>query len=164
VSLRVHENTGSTRGDLGGSPTVCSSPPPCLLSLALTDGAPRPYQSPSLSACRYHYLNAMIHSTSVMLERAVKEAAGRNKIGEMGQSYEELYKSRIQAEENQSKILRERQKQVKDDHDNNVEQAKMFKSLHKLLACKIRTLQQDVANEGETMLGLGGGSNVMVMD
>jgi len=113
---------------------------------------------------RYHYLNAMIHSTSVMLERAVKEAAGRNKIGEMGQSYEELYKSRIQAEENQSKILRERQKQVKDDHDNNVEQAKMFKSLHKLLACKIRTLQQDVANEGETMLGLGGGSNVMVMD
>ena len=55
---------------------------------------------------RFHYLNAMVHSTKTMLERATKEVAGRNKIGDMGQSYEELYKSRIQAEENQSKILR----------------------------------------------------------
>mmetsp|Transcript_37238 Transcript_37238/g.72658 ORF Transcript_37238/g.72658 Transcript_37238/m.72658 type:complete len:673 (+) Transcript_37238:118-2136(+) len=114
---------------------------------------------------RYHYLNAMIHSTKTMLERAVKEAAGRNKIGEMGQSYEELYKSRIQAEENLSKNLRERQKQVKDDHEGNVEQAKMFKSLQKLLGCKIRTLNQEIAEEGETMqMGAGMGSNVMVME
>ena len=114
---------------------------------------------------RFHYLNAMIHSTKTMLERAVKEVNGRNKIGEMGQSYEELYKSRIQAEENMSKGLRERQKHVKESHDGNVEQARMFKSLQKLLGCKIKTIQADLEGENEApMPGGNGPSNVMIMD
>lgn len=113
---------------------------------------------------RFHYLNAMINSTRTMLERATKEAAGRNKIGDMGQSYEELYKSRIQAEENQSKILRERQKHVKESHDGNVEQARMFKSLQKLLGCKIRTLNSLENEAPGGMLSGGMGTNVMSMD
>ena len=87
---------------------------------------------------RFHYLNAMIQSTNIMLERALKEDAGRNKIGDMSQSYRDLYQSRIQYEENQSKILRERQKMVKEGHEGNVEQARMFKGLNKLLACKMK--------------------------
>mmetsp|Transcript_10773 Transcript_10773/g.26382 ORF Transcript_10773/g.26382 Transcript_10773/m.26382 type:complete len:672 (+) Transcript_10773:79-2094(+) len=112
---------------------------------------------------RFHYLNAMIKSTNILLERAVNEDAGKNKIGEMGQSYRELYQSKIQQEENQSKILRERQKHVKESHERNLEQAKMFKSLHRLLGCKMKTLQAELESEGDGP-AVGMGTNVMVMD
>ena len=61
---------------------------------------------------------------------------------------------------------RERQKNVKENHEGNVEQARMFKSLQKLLGSKIRSLNAELsADNGENMLAGGGiGTNVMLMD
>ena len=44
---------------------------------------------------RYHYLNAMIESTKLILERARLEDAGKNRVGDANQSYRELYQSRF---------------------------------------------------------------------
>jgi len=53
---------------------------------------------------RFHYFNAMINSTKITLDRARLEEQGKNRIGEAGQSYRELYQSRIQQQENLSKV------------------------------------------------------------
>merc|ERR1719238_125384 len=110
---------------------------------------------------RYHYLNAMIESTKIILDRARLEDAGRNRVGESNQSYRELYQSRIQETENLSKKLREHQKTVKESHEDNLEQTHMFKDLRKVLACKIQVLKREVADSQSTTTG---GGNMMVMD
>lgn len=110
---------------------------------------------------RYHYLNAMIESTKIILDRARLEDAGRNRVGESNQSYRELYQGRIQETENLSKKLREHQKTVKESHEDNLEQTHMFKDLRKVLACKIQVLKREVADSQSTTTG---GGNMMVMD
>mmetsp|Transcript_38421 Transcript_38421/g.101928 ORF Transcript_38421/g.101928 Transcript_38421/m.101928 type:complete len:674 (+) Transcript_38421:14-2035(+) len=112
---------------------------------------------------RFHYLHAMLASTKILLDRAKREDAGKNKIGDAGQGYRELYQSRIQQQENLSKTLREKQKAVKEGYDQALGQARMFKDLRKLLQCKMRLLRAEV--DPDAAGGGGGpGSNVMVMD
>ena len=111
---------------------------------------------------RYHYLNAMIESTKIILERARLEDAGRNRVGDSNQSYRELYQSRIQETENQSKKLRERQKMVKESHEDNLEQTSMFRDLRKVLASKIHVLKREVSDSQTT--AIGNNTNLMVMD
>mmetsp|Transcript_35373 Transcript_35373/g.110572 ORF Transcript_35373/g.110572 Transcript_35373/m.110572 type:complete len:115 (-) Transcript_35373:54-398(-) len=109
---------------------------------------------------RFHYLNAMINSTKITLDRARLEEQGKNRIGDAGQSYRELYQSRIQQQENLSKKLRETQKLVKENHDVNLEQANMFRDLRKILAFKLKVLRTEVSGES----GVPGGTNHLIMD
>ena len=57
-------------------------------------------------------------------------------VGDANQSYRELYQSRIQETENLSKKLRERQKMVKESHEDNLQQTVQFKDLQKVMAAK----------------------------
>ena len=111
---------------------------------------------------RYHYLNAMIESTKIVLERARLEDAGRNRVGDSNQSYRELYQGRIQETENQSKKLRERQKMVKESHEDNLGQTSMFRDLRKVLASKMHVLKREVSESQTT--AIGNNTNLMVMD
>lgn len=110
---------------------------------------------------RFHYLNAMIESTKIILERARLEDAGRNRVGEANQSYREMYQSRIQETENLSKKLRERQKMVKESHEDNLQQTVQFKDLQKILGSKVHALKREVADGQTTTIG---NTNHMVMD
>jgi len=111
---------------------------------------------------RFHYLHAMTASTRLLLERAAKEDAGKNRIGDANQSYRELYQSRIQQQENLSKTLRERQKMVKEGHEANVEQANMFRDLRKVLSSKLQSLRKELSEDAADTGASG--TNLMVMD
>ena len=54
-------------------------------------------------------------------------------MGDSNQSYRELYQGRIQETENLSKKLRERQKMVKESHEDNLQQTIQFKDLQKVM-------------------------------
>jgi len=118
------------------------------------------YEDCKREESRFHYLNAMINSTKITLDRARLEEQGKNRIGDAGQSYRELYQSRIQQQENLSKKLRETQKLVKENHDVNLEQANMFRDLRKILAFKLKVLRTEVSGES----GVPGGTNHLIMD
>mmetsp|Transcript_17872 Transcript_17872/g.42762 ORF Transcript_17872/g.42762 Transcript_17872/m.42762 type:complete len:673 (-) Transcript_17872:186-2204(-) len=111
---------------------------------------------------RFHYLHAMIASTRILLDRAAKEDAGKNRIGDANQSYRELYQSRVQQQENLSKTLRERQKMVKESHEANLEQANMFRDLRKILGAKMVSLKKEMEEDGADQGATG--TNLLVMD
>mmetsp|Transcript_17871 Transcript_17871/g.42761 ORF Transcript_17871/g.42761 Transcript_17871/m.42761 type:complete len:105 (-) Transcript_17871:186-500(-) len=104
----------------------------------------------------------MIASTRILLDRAAKEDAGKNRIGDANQSYRELYQSRVQQQENLSKTLRERQKMVKESHEANLEQANMFRDLRKILGAKMVSLKKEMEEDGADQGATG--TNLLVMD
>jgi intraflagellar transport protein 81 len=59
----------------------------------------------------------------------------------------------LQETENLSKQLRERQKLVKEQHEDNLVQIKMFKDLRKVLACKMRVLNEEMSDVQTTSTG-----------
>ncbi|XP_039255434.1 intraflagellar transport protein 81 homolog [Styela clava] len=88
---------------------------------------------------RYFYLKSMNKIIEVQLERANKElrtymsATGADKQ----KSYREIYNKKIQEQENRAKALRESQKQVRENHDQNQKQMLMWSDLDKIMQCKL---------------------------
>uniref|UniRef100_A0A2C9KUC5 Uncharacterized protein n=1 Tax=Biomphalaria glabrata TaxID=6526 RepID=A0A2C9KUC5_BIOGL len=61
---------------------------------------------------------------------------------EKKKTFREIYSKKIQEQENLSRGLREKQKMVKDNHEPNMKQMKLWKDLERLLICKKQCLEQ----------------------
>lgn len=92
----------------------------------------------SAEESRYHYLNAAVE----ILEEQQQSMSEELKIyvssdsQERKKSLREQYNKRIQEQESQAKMLRDQQKEVRDNHTGSQHQVKMWNDLQKLLECK----------------------------
>lgn len=93
---------------------------------------------------RYFYLKSMNKIIEVQLDRANKEL--RNYMSASGaekqKSYREIYNKKIQEQENRAKALREQQKQVRENQEENHKQMAMWTDLDKLLQCKLDCMKR----------------------
>jgi len=74
---------------------------------------------------------------------------------EKKKTFRETYAKKIQEQENLSRGLRERQKMVRENHEPNMKQMKMWKDLERLMECKRGCLEQ-ISSIGASA-GVGGG-------
>uniref|UniRef100_A0A0B7B4J9 Intraflagellar transport protein 81 homolog n=2 Tax=Arion vulgaris TaxID=1028688 RepID=A0A0B7B4J9_9EUPU len=93
---------------------------------------------------RYHYLNCMMKVLQVQQSRVASEmkAYVSSDPLEKKRTFREVYHKRIQEQENLSRGLREKQKTVKENHEPNMKQMKMWKDLERLLECKKQCMNQ----------------------
>eukprot|EP00163_Fabomonas_tropica_P026040 TRINITY_DN4634_c0_g1_i1.p1 TRINITY_DN4634_c0_g1~~TRINITY_DN4634_c0_g1_i1.p1 ORF type:complete len:580 (-),score=187.01 TRINITY_DN4634_c0_g1_i1:127-1866(-) len=104
---------------------------------------------------RYHYLNANDKINSVLVKRA-KDDAHANLV-------RQAYTKRIQQQEEKTKEMRGKQKQIKDSHAPNMEQLEYFRNLKQLLRCKQSTLQKEIDNPPMYGQQQGGYADPMIM-
>ncbi|BFZ00683.1 hypothetical protein BsWGS_03721 [Bradybaena similaris] len=100
---------------------------------------------------RYHYLNCMMKVLQVQQARVASEmkAYVSSDPLEKKKTFREVYSKKIQEQESLSRGLREKQKTVKENHEPNMKQMKMWKDLERLLECKKQCMNQ-VSNIGTT--------------
>ncbi|XP_008333923.1 intraflagellar transport protein 81 homolog [Cynoglossus semilaevis] len=87
---------------------------------------------------QYHYLNSMIQITEMQLQRAAEEmkAYVSSDPQEKKKTIREMYMKSISEQELLGKKLREKQKLVRENHGDNMEQMKLWQDLEQLLECK----------------------------
>jgi len=97
---------------------------------------------------RYHYYQSMCKILQTKIDRAVQEQK-YYATGDKRQSYRERFNKKIQEQENLTRILREKQKDVKQNHESEAEQANMWRDLEKIMKCKLSILrkQKDEINQ-----------------
>jgi len=97
---------------------------------------------------RFHYYQSMCKILQTKIDRAVQEEK-YYQTGDKRQSYRERFNKKIQEQENLTRILREKQKDVKQNHESEAEQANMWRDLEKIMKCKLSILkkQRDEINQ-----------------
>lgn len=103
-------------------------------------------------------MKAYVNSSDSNLE-SVQESRGFK-------SYHDLYRKKIMDAELTTKLLKETQKQVKNSHEKNLQQCKMFEDLKKLLSLKVMINQDNFARLKEdvhTMPPTAGQADVLSM-
>lgn len=100
---------------------------------------------------RYHYLHCMMKVLQAQQTRVASEMKTyvSSNLEEKKKTFREIYSKKIQEQENLSRGLRDRQKMVRDNHEPNMKQMKMWKDLERLLECKRGCLDQ-ISNIGAT--------------
>ena len=104
----------------------------------------------------FHQKNVLAQATSVASQRTEAEVGYRTGSGGLSEeyrSYRDLFGATVQTRQLLNNELREAQSHVKNSHEPNLKQLKMFKDLRKLLECKLRVsraAQEEGALVGET--------------
>ena len=107
---------------------------------------------------RYHYLNSMMRLLDISQDRVMGEMKayiGGDEMVELIQktrgfkTYRDLYSKKILELEHHSKVLKEKQREVKEKHDHNMKQVDMFNSIKKMLILKQRHNHQVLNGQPE---------------
>jgi len=88
---------------------------------------------------RHHQLSAMNEITRLKGERIGMEKiwrSGKEQFLPEFQSLKDLYENKIQQQENLSKELRKKQRNIKENEESNIHQRYLFTDLLNLLQCK----------------------------
>ena len=120
---------------------------------------------------KFHLLNCMTAVAEAKLQRVHDELGfqkGEGRLLRDFKSYKELYSQKIQQQEQLSKVLRGKQKQLRETTGAHANQRQNFVDLKRLLTLKVKLrAKENAANNGATgdgMLDLSqdaGGANVM---
>lgn len=118
----------------------------------------------SAQESKYHLLQSKLLLTEVQLQRVLHERACRNgerRFNQEFKSLQEYYNYTLNRQNSETTELRSKQKNIKESHDINSTQVKMFENLRKLLSYKIKVLQEEISSPNE-MRGrdLGGESGM----
>ena len=70
--------------------------------------------------------------------------------------FREQYTRKIQEQENLGKGLREKQKYIRDNHQPNMQQMKMWKDFERLMECKLQCIQQSQGGRQGSAVGRQG--------
>mmetsp|Transcript_8372 Transcript_8372/g.7499 ORF Transcript_8372/g.7499 Transcript_8372/m.7499 type:complete len:288 (+) Transcript_8372:962-1825(+) len=106
---------------------------------------------------RYHTLTSLISIAKIKYERAEQEKKWQNGEGSLMRDFSslrDLYSHKVNQQEQLTKQLRKRQKDLKENSGAMSNQKTNFKSLNALLDAKLRSIGLDPANRG-TSLGYG---------
>ncbi|XP_015917332.1 intraflagellar transport protein 81 homolog isoform X2 [Parasteatoda tepidariorum] len=105
----------------------------------------------------YHTLNVKIKMLELQNERVAEEIKSyvSSDAADKKKSIREQYNRHIQEQENKTKILKEQQKEVKENQTHNEKQMQMWSNLQKLLECKkkcreLENRQSQVITSGTT--------------
>jgi len=115
------------------------------------------------------YYDSLCSIEKVKTQRVAEEREKRSvqrvmPDGSVVRTYQELYAAKIRDQEQMTKELRERQKNIKENHEPNRAQMALFRDLHKLMRCKV-DLQQRARVEASNMAAANeASSNVMTFD
>lgn len=93
---------------------------------------------------RYHYLNALSKIGDAQLHRVEEELEyqqGVRRLRRDFKSYQDLFTSKVQRQEQLSKELRKKQKSLKEVEGTNTQQRQMFVDLKRLLTVKLQVAQ-----------------------
>jgi intraflagellar transport protein 81 len=93
---------------------------------------------------RYHYLHALSNINDVQLQRVEEELEyqqGVRRLRRDFKSYQDLFTSKVQRQEQLSKELRKKQKSLKEVEGANTQQRQMFVDLKRLLAVKLQVAE-----------------------
>ncbi|EDQ84692.1 uncharacterized protein MONBRDRAFT_30004 [Monosiga brevicollis MX1] len=107
---------------------------------------------------RYHYLHAMIQQLQAQ-QRAAADEEERYINKKEGESMRQIYNKRIREQDTLSKHLRERQKEVEQNHDNNLKQLDMWADLDRIFQAKL-----DSSSDGATGGAGGAGAHADRLD
>nr|XP_002126367.1 intraflagellar transport protein 81 homolog [Ciona intestinalis] len=105
---------------------------------------------------RFHYIQSMNKILQGKIDRANNEMKVYTS-GDKKKGFREIYSKKIQEQENLAKSLREKQKNVRENHNSDKQQMEMWKDLEALLECKMGILQRQhtelrqIKNPGFTM-------------
>ncbi|ESN96097.1 hypothetical protein HELRODRAFT_67887 [Helobdella robusta] len=92
---------------------------------------------------KIHYLKLVTKSMEALLQRAEIEATKNGVAGgnsNSGRSLREIFNRNIMEQENLNKQLKEKQKNLKDNQESNVKQAKSWRDLEKLMQAKLKLM------------------------
>eukprot|EP00730_Choanoeca_flexa_P016138 TRINITY_DN7566_c0_g2_i2.p1 TRINITY_DN7566_c0_g2~~TRINITY_DN7566_c0_g2_i2.p1 ORF type:complete len:667 (+),score=208.80 TRINITY_DN7566_c0_g2_i2:64-2064(+) len=105
----------------------------------------------SADESRYHYLQNMIRRVQRQLQIVRDEEA--RYVGKLdGKSLRDTYQKRIQEQETMGKHLREKQKEVKEQHEPNLRQLDMWSDLAKVMKVKLKVAQQGGQEQQESVM------------
>jgi len=114
-----------------------------------------------------HYYESAMSIELVKQKRVDDERAGRFRRtlpdGAQVTSYKQLYENKVKQQEALSKELRERQKHIRNNHGPNAKQVQRFKSLHKLLRCKVDMQQRARAEANDAAAMENQDTNIFTM-
>lgn len=120
---------------------------------------------------RFHYLHCLTDIANVQLNRVQDELAfqrGEGRLLRDFKAYKDLYHHKIQQQEQLSKELRKKQRNLKENAPVNTEQRQMFVDLKRLLQLKARVAQQSQRpGFSDNVFDLNndsGGANIMTID
>ncbi|XP_050404861.1 intraflagellar transport protein 81 homolog [Patella vulgata] len=87
---------------------------------------------------RYHYLSGMMTIMETQQQRINEEmkAYVSSDPSEKRKTYRDMYNKKIQEQSNLGTGLREKQKSIREMHEPNLHQVKMWKDLSRLMECK----------------------------
>ena len=110
---------------------------------------------------KYHILSTKLQLAESQLKRLTIEQscrAGEKKFSSEFTSLLENYNWKLQQQNKLISELRNHQKSLKENHENSSKQVKMFSDLRKLLAIKVRVIDDEVGDKRHALRGkdLGG--------
>ncbi|CAG9333308.1 unnamed protein product [Blepharisma stoltei] len=110
---------------------------------------------------KYHLINGRIQLADAQLKRLLNEQACRNGERKLSSEYNSLQECYNIKQEQQTKLisdLRNKQKMIKETHDTNSRQVKLFSDLRRFLDLKIRVTEEENRGQGRALRGrdLGG--------
>mmetsp|Transcript_24055 Transcript_24055/g.52509 ORF Transcript_24055/g.52509 Transcript_24055/m.52509 type:complete len:690 (+) Transcript_24055:253-2322(+) len=119
------------------------------------------------SACFYY--ESLLGIEQVKLDRVLAERDGKSlnrtmPDGTVVRSFKELYAAKIQDQERLTRELRDRQKDIKENHGPNKEQMGRFTDLRKLLRCKTEMQQRARAEANSMAVAEEQSTNILTMD
>jgi|Transcript_49153 intraflagellar transport protein 81 len=103
----------------------------------------------------YHRLNCQIMISEVNEKRASDEKefkSGARKLSEQHKTWSEMLERELGQLDQISRQLRERKKDIEENHEAHLQQMKWFKDLHKLLECKIAFYKREASGHGQSTL------------
>eukprot|EP00056_Hartaetosiga_gracilis_P000641 m.39429 g.39429 ORF g.39429 m.39429 type:complete len:667 (-) comp10288_c0_seq1:85-2085(-) len=101
---------------------------------------------------RYHYLQHMLKHANYQLQRAQREM--KLYLGQVeGKSLRDVITKKIQEQERLGKQLRDRKKEVEENHEGNMQQLEMWRDLEVLMKAK-ESARNTMANTSYTPVGL----------
>ncbi|XP_046854329.1 intraflagellar transport protein 81 homolog [Xenia sp. Carnegie-2017] len=114
---------------------------------------------------RYFYLDSMIKLLEVQEKRVEAEIKSYTSSDskDKKKSYRELYTKKIQEQENLGKSLREKQKNVRENHAPSIKQKKMWNDLAMLLECKRECLEKANSQSAVSSSAVNGEDDVLIL-
>jgi len=105
-----------------------------------------------------------VKTQRVAEEREKRSVKRQMPDGSVVRTYQELYAAKIRDQEQMTKELRDRQKNIKENHEPNKVQMQLFRDLRKLMRCKIDLQQRARVEASDMAVANEATSNVMTLD
>jgi hypothetical protein len=97
------------------------------------------------------------------IESTLVEAHASRATGGDARRYDAMYRAAVDETDNETRRLKERTEEVRNNFSQGVEAVEALKDLYRVLDVKLRVTRRDMAGEGVGQTTMYGGANVLSM-